>query len=183
MIFAHLPSGYILARSAPSKFSKRWTILAALIGSIFPDIDLAYYWTFGTASSHHDYFTHLPVFWAVVTLGLFLCRGRSILTRKQIQISAVFLSAVWLHLILDTVCGAIAWMYPFSQTKFSFFTHGHPYNFWLWNEVFSWTFSFEFLIFAIAGIVYVQGKRSSGNVASDISVAIKSSPDLSNPAV
>ena len=48
-----------------------------------------------------------------------------------------------MHLILDTVTGGIAWLYPFSDGLFVLLRPIRRFDWWVWNFVCHWTFSFE----------------------------------------
>ena len=72
MFIAHLPAAYLVLKSAPFKLGATAST-AFLIGSIAPDVDMAYFYLIdGRQHHHHDYLTHRPVLWYLVLL-LGLC--------------------------------------------------------------------------------------------------------------
>jgi inner membrane protein len=77
MLIAHLPAGYILGTFARNRWPGRSGVMAAaMLGSVFPDIDMLYFhFVDGRQTHHHAYITHWPLFWAVA--GLWHCRSRN----------------------------------------------------------------------------------------------------------
>jgi hypothetical protein len=69
MLIAHLPAGYLLAKAS------RGRMALCLAGSLLPDLDMLRFWWKGGPVHHHACFTHLPAFWAVLSLGLILRPG------------------------------------------------------------------------------------------------------------
>lgn len=141
MLTAHLPSGYILAKSmtAPT----RPVLGAAVLGGIFPDFDLAYFFFLEKGSAnHHEYWMHMPLFWvlvAVVILPILAWRG-------GLKLGSVFFAAILLHLMLDTVVGGIEWGAPFSDMQFRIFSVPMMYSHWTISFLLHWTFLIEVLI-------------------------------------
>ena len=75
MFIAHIPSGYILAKFLEKKLkatglSKKTFFALLMVGAVFPDLDLFYfYFIDGRSVHHHKYFVHwfsvwLPIFFA-----------------------------------------------------------------------------------------------------------------------
>ena len=59
MFIAHLPSGYIfakaiLARYKFEKISTKTVIVTMMLGAVFPDIDLVYFFLIDHQQVHHD---------------------------------------------------------------------------------------------------------------------------------
>lgn len=151
MFVAHLPAGYILS----SFFKGRSLKAMAMIGSVIPDLDLLYFYSFGgRAVVHHKYWTHMPVFW----LGVFAMACLIIRLRgwKYFQHMIAFFAGTILHLALDSFIGSIYWLYPFSDLALTFFTVPARYDVWQLNFILHWTFLCEMLICVFAAYLYLQ---------------------------
>ena len=145
MLTAHLPSGYILARLIHA--GPPLLIPAAMTGAVFPDLDMLafYFWDHGRIH-HHRYWVHIPFFWAalaIFTLPL-LYRTRYFYT------GIVFLSAIFLHLALDSISGGIMWGAPFNDTLYTIVTVPSAYDHWITSFLLHWTILFEVMIWAVA---------------------------------
>ncbi len=147
MITAHLPAGYVLARS------QRWSGLvlwAAMAGAIFPDFDLLFfYFVDDRAIHHHRYWVHAPAF-AFASSALFYIAAR--LFAPHLRPAALAFGAAWLlHICLDSLTGGIMWLWPFSGDLFRLIEvpgrEGVP---WLVAFLTHWTMVFELLIWAAA---------------------------------
>lgn len=111
MIFAHLPSGYLLGRAL--KRRRGPVMWAALTGSIFPDFDLAWFYLVDHgAVFHHRYLTHIPLFWVWVAA---IVLPMLVITKRPVLPAFAFLAAAMLHLVLDTLSGGILWLWPLSD--------------------------------------------------------------------
>lgn len=144
MIIAHLPAGYILARTTQNP---RGPLLwAALIGSVFPDIDMLWFHLVDNgAIHHHRYWMHAPGFWlAIAAVAIIALRG------PYRALAAMFTASVLLHLVLDTLAGGIMWLWPFSTRLFTLVTVPATQSHWVLSFVFHWTFLAELLLIAIA---------------------------------
>ncbi len=75
MLIAHLPAAYLVFRTvAPSL--PRPVLVAGLIGSVAPDLDMFWFVLIDGSVHHHAFLTHRPVFWGMVLLmGLLVGRG------------------------------------------------------------------------------------------------------------
>lgn len=160
MFIAHLPAGYLLTKNLQKRFEIDRYLFAGLIGSIFPDFDIPYFFLVDHQQTpHHSYWIHLPFYWMLIPLisltFLFLSKKKEYLT-----ITIIFLSNVMLHLILDTVVGKIEWLYPLSTKSFAFFEVPSVYHFWFYNFLFHWTFLFEIAIIVWALFVLLKSKNS-----------------------
>ena len=153
MMIAHIPAGYLATRRlldarAMDGRSLRLLIALGLFASVFPDIDLLYFYLIDNRRTlHHEYWTHIPAFWAVLALGTFaLCR----LARFRLPLLpfAVFFANIFLHMILDTVAGGILWLYPWDSTSFVLVEVPSRFGWWLWNFILHWSFLFELAILA-----------------------------------
>ena len=154
MFIAHLPAGYVLSSFLQRK-SARFALLA---GSIAPDIDLIYFYTFGQrAVVHHAYATHMPWFWIICCLcGIILAR----LCKKNMDtLFLAFFGGTMLHLFLDSFTGGIHWLAPLSDTELIFFTVPSVHSHWTLNFILHWTFWLEIIIILIAGILFLRNSR------------------------
>ncbi|HCU25257.1 MAG TPA: hypothetical protein DF383_09580, partial [Deltaproteobacteria bacterium] len=119
MFVAHLPAGYLGTRAFLRLFKKpaacrgdsskdkdltpKFFLAVGLLGSVFPDLDLIYFYTLDHRQHlHHSYWVHIPVYWlAVFGLGWLGC---SLFRRPTLVLYfAVFCANVFLHLFLDTL--------------------------------------------------------------------------------
>lgn len=163
MLIAHGPAGYLCACAAerfePPSFSpslRRAIFWAFLIGSIFPDLDMFYFYLIDHRQHHHHlYPTHLPFVWLclyALALGLSVVRKR-----KDIAwVASAFAASVFLHLLLDTPMGGIAWLYPLSSRLFHLVTVHPTQSWWFLSFVFHWTFLAELLICLGAFLLFLK---------------------------
>ncbi|RJT38484.1 metal-dependent hydrolase [Mesorhizobium waimense] len=161
MLFAHLPSGYILGRFA----QRRWRMtsgimIAAMIGSVIPDIDMLYFHLVdGRRTHHHAYITHWPLFWAAT--GIFSLSLARWLGWPYLPLIGVFFAGTMLHMVLDTVASPIRWLMPFDCHAFELVTVAAYGN---WVVSFVLTFALELLICAWA--LCLASVRSSPRVGA-----------------
>lgn len=156
MITAHLPSGYLLGRTAQRYTPPHpWVMPAALIGAVLPDFDLIWFYLIdGQAIHHHRYWVHMPGFWLIVALVVLpLLR---IMRRELLPVGRTFFAALLMHLCLDTIAGDIAWGWPFSDGFISLFTVPAAYDSFIWSYLLHWTFSLELMIWAAAIYLYFR---------------------------
>jgi hypothetical protein len=158
MIFAHIPAGYLLA----NVFVKHrgwltWLLWVGMIGGTFPDIDILFdVLRQRDFMGHHISLMHFPVFWsllAAIALILILLSRR----KRWLPIWGVFFSAVFLHLILDTLVGGMYWLAPLSWTPIHLITIPTQRAWWVADFVLHWSFVFEVAIIASAAIVFFRG--------------------------
>lgn len=161
MIIGHLPAGYLSAHllrwgsAAVRAIDRKWIVWAALAGSVFPDLDMLYFYLLDHRQHHHHrYWTHLPIFWLIVLPAVLLVL-RSARREVAFILSAVFGANVALHLLLDSIVGHIWWLYPFVDTPFSLATVPAAYKPWWLSFVLHWSFLLEVALLAAATYVYV----------------------------
>jgi inner membrane protein len=151
MLTAHLPSGYVLARSLPTDIPRLMPV--ALVGALLPDIDMFCFHFFDDkAFHHHRYWVHIPAFWlavAIVALPLAFWLG-------QLRTALVFFAAILLHLVLDTIGGGIMWAAPFSNHLFELVTVPPAYDHWVISFVLHWTFLAELAIWLAALTLWLR---------------------------
>ena len=124
MIFAHLPAGYLISRCVYRKLgcdavSRAAFVLAGLVGAVAPDFDFAYFFLVdGRQHHHHTYFTHFPVFWLalIVVSAIWFCATRF---RFVPALALIFACNGFVHLLLDSIAGGIAWLAPWSIYLYS----------------------------------------------------------------
>lgn len=150
MLIAHLPAGYILGTFARNRWPSRSGIMAsAMLGSVFPDIDMLYFhFVDGGRTHHHTYITHWPLFWAaagIVALAVAKWRGQ----RYLVPVGAFFAAAMT-HMILDTVASPIMWLMPFDRRALEPVAVPAIYRNWVISFMLHWTFALELLIGAWA---------------------------------
>jgi inner membrane protein len=158
MFIAHLPAGYLLTLKLQAWFKTKKYLWLGLVASVLPDIDIFYFLLFdGRRTFHHLYLTHLPFYWAVLALAVYLAL---LLTKqkKLIPAATVFFANIFLHLILDTIVGGILWLYPFSNLSYHLITVPAKYSFWVYSFVFHWTFLLELGITAGALGLFLKKK-------------------------
>ncbi len=153
MIIAHLPLGYLLTKATAkiirTHSNTKGFMVAGLVGSVCPDFDMLYFHFIDNGRHHHhDYWTHIPLFWFGVLLLLAgVCKW---LSPKHLPLIIVFGVNVIAHLITDTLVGDIKWLYPFNDAYYAFFTVPARYQPWWLNFILHWTFLLELSILLTA---------------------------------
>lgn len=150
MLIAHLPAGYIIGSVARTTAPKApGLMLAALVGSVAPDFDTAWFWLVDNGGVHHrTYPTHWPLFWAAVAIVAIPLAA--VLARRWSAAVTVFLLAVLSHMILDSVTAPMFWLKPFSDSAVELVPIPAAYSHWLLSFVLHWTFTLEVAICAAA---------------------------------
>jgi len=150
VIVGHLPAGYLAACALERPFDNDrvvfWSVLA---GSVAPDLDMfRFVFVDGGQVHHHTYLTHDPTLWiGVLALG-FVLTSRVLI---GIGIGGV------LHMLLDTVVGAISWGYGRLSFAGPLVNVPATQEHWVLSFVLHWTFAIELTLCAAA--VYVALKR------------------------
>lgn len=159
MIIGHIPAGYILTKKLQQKFKIKKFLALGLLASIFPDLDIFYfYFVDHRQNLHHGYWIHIPFYWLIISVFTFAVL--TLWNKKEYYFAAlIFFSNVFLHLFLDTIVGKIEWLYPFSSRSIYFFDVPAVHSFWLYNFIFHWTFLFEVAVIAWAVIIFVRRKQ------------------------
>lgn len=156
MIFAHLPSGYLLARGGGYRHGAVMT--AALIGAVLPDLDMLWFHFVDHSQHHHRFWPHIPAIWAVITL-ITLPVSRS-LRPSWFAPLAMGLAGVWLHLILDTWAGDIMWLWPYSDQLFHLVSVPATQSSWVLSFILHWSFLAEVVIILAAISFYFRRERN-----------------------
>lgn len=158
MIIAHLPAGYLLTNAMQSRLKEKSLLWAGLLGSVFPDFDILYFYLIDDRqTSHRQYWTHVPFFWicvACLTLP-FVVRFGGV---KMKRAALFFYANLAAHLCFDTIVAPVYWLRPSNDQSVQFF-HIHiekVFDYWFWNYMFHPFFMVELLICAGAGILWVR---------------------------
>lgn len=168
MFIAHLPAGYIgasLLTQRSSAETRRHLFAPFVIGSVFPDVDMLYFYFIDHGRHlHHHYWTHLPAFWLASLVGLLLV---ALLFRSPriALVASSFVAGVFLHLLLDTPFAGISWFYPFSDHSFYLVSIPATRSWWVWSFVFHWSFLVEIAICIAAVILYFKRRKRRHEVA------------------
>lgn len=163
MFIAHLPAGYLItqivvARCKLHDKASRYAIIIGLTGSVFPDIDLLYFYTIDLRQHHHhSYWTHIPLFW-LASLALFFLALKLMGKSSYALLLLIFGLNVFVHLMLDTVVGDIWWLYPFIDRPFSMFFVPAQYQPWQLNFLLHWSFALELILLCAAYYRFVRRK-------------------------
>lgn len=154
MLTAHLPSGYVLWRSLPRV---KWGMPAALAGAVFPDLDMIWFhFVDNRAFHHHYYWVHVPLFWLAVAAVVLPLVWRTVWRGAAL----VFLAAVFLHLLLDTIAGGILWGAPVSDHLFALVEVPPTQGTWVWSFVLHWTFLLEVAVWIAAMALILRRRRA-----------------------
>ena len=160
MFVAHFPAGYIVSRL----FKDRLCKAAVMVGSVIPDIDLAYFYTFGhRAVVHHEYWTHMPLFW--LTISLLALIVVSFVKWSSHKVVLAFAVGTMVHLFLDSFIGTIYWFYPFSDLYVTFFTVPARHETWQLNFLLHWTFMCELSICVAAAYLFIRQRYRQWRLA------------------
>lgn len=152
MITAHLPSGYILAHALPAA---PFVFPAAILGAILPDFDLIwFYFIDNRAIHHHRYWVHAPGFWLMLAaVGIPLIRQ---FAARFLPAALAFLTAILLHIVLDTLAGSIMWLWPFSNELYVLIDVPATQSHWILSFLLHWTMLAELLIWIVAFILFFR---------------------------
>lgn len=170
MFIAHLPAGYLVTKGLEKALpfeglhtvSRKWLMVAGLLGSMLPDFDMVYFHLIDHRQHlHHGYWTHIPFFWVCV----FLLWGALALIGKRVSLGlyGIVVSAnVFVHLLLDTIVGKVRWLNPFSGRDIVFFHVPSVHDWYMWNFVLHWTFLFEVALVIGASYLLIRSRRVRG---------------------
>ncbi|KAB7615763.1 metal-dependent hydrolase [Amylibacter sp. SFDW26] len=158
MITAHLPSGYLLGKVM--RVDTRVLMFAAMVGAIFPDLDLLWFYYFDEkAFHHHRYWVHAPGFWLLFS-PIIIC-VLAIWNRYILKVFLTFLIGIYLHIFLDTIAGGIMWLWPFSDRLYELVRVQPTHNHFVLSFIAHWTFWLEIIIWILATFLLFRSKRSS----------------------
>ncbi|MBL8506291.1 MAG: metal-dependent hydrolase [Methylobacillus glycogenes] len=163
MFIAHAPSGYLLAQAIIKKcpnigVSTKAILWVGIIGAVFPDIDMLYFYLIDHRQHHHHtYLTHWPISWLVL-LVLALLLSRWAASKNLAKLLGIFAVAGFLHLMLDTLVGDVWWFAPWVDQSYRLFTVEALYKPWWLSFFLHWSFGVELLICLAAAYVYLQNR-------------------------
>ncbi|MBL1406283.1 MAG: metal-dependent hydrolase [Rhizobiales bacterium] len=148
MFIAHLPAGYILGRTLTNKIQSKYVMSAALIGSVFPDLDMFWFYLVDNRQTHHhDYYTHWPVFYI---LALFVSVVVLFAHKRAGQALVAFSLGALLNMILDSFTARMHWLRPFSDAYYVPIKTESIYSHWILNFVLHPWFLVEIAICVVA---------------------------------
>lgn len=157
MILAHLPSGYVLARLR--RAPEGWPMAAALAGSVFPDLDLIWFYLVDDrAVHHHRYWMHAPAFWAVLALVCLPLMARRV--PHLFRAAAFIFAAIGLHLILDSLAGSIMWLWPVSTRLYALVEVPATQAHWMLSFLTHWTMLAELAIILWAAALFLTRPKA-----------------------
>lgn len=159
MIIGHLPAAYILSthlhhRLGTVSGNSTRLIAAGMLGGIFPDFDLLYFYFIDQRQHHHhEYWSHYPLLWLLLLSAAFILWR----LKRGNELSAVlllFTLNAFIHLCLDTPLGSIEWLAPFSHLSFTFYSPSAHFAIWWLNFIFSPPFLIELVLLGWALRLY-----------------------------
>ena len=154
-----------MAKSLEKKFrhnllGKKVFFIVIMIGAVFPDIDLFYFYLFDNRSvHHHKYFLHWFSFWIPIFLISYFYFKFSQYTSRLALIVLLFSGATLLHISLDTFVGDVWLFAPFIDQAYVFFEVTSRYQPWWLNFILHWSFVVELLICFIAMWMYWKDRE------------------------
>lgn len=147
MLIAHGPAGYLIGAGLDRVRRRVDLVIAAVIGSLFPDLDVAGYHAGIVEGFHRATPLHWPAVWfAVIALGFSLRAARPRIGEAVI----VFALSALVHCGLDMMMAPLFWAAPFHWTAYEMVEvpgGWHPY--WL-GFIFYWTFLPEIALWIAA---------------------------------
>lgn len=160
MFIAHIPAGYLAASWLHKRGAVAGGLFAAcIIGSVFPDIDLLYFYLIdGKSHHHHSYWIHYPVLWlALSTLSAawYLISGR----RTAALLALAFCANAFLHIMLDGIVGDIWLFAPWINRHYALATVSPGFSPWWLNFILHWSFLFELLITGLAASIWTRRNK------------------------
>lgn len=158
MLIAHLPAGYLVAQGF-SSLRVKGIVPVALLGSIFPDLDMFYFYLVDNRQHHHhSYWTHFPSIWIL----LMILSACWLYFRRQsgtAVLMLVFSVSGFIHLLLDSVMGDIPWLAPYSTQFYALFTVPANFKPWWMSFILHWTFLFEVAIIIAAAVLFIRNRK------------------------
>jgi inner membrane protein len=170
VFLAHAPAGYLVSRLFGAERARALTI-ACIIGALFPDVDMLWFYFVDDARVHHHrYWIHVPLFWALVSPLLAWHR-----------VGRAFLVGIATHLLLDTIAGDIQWLQPFSDRFVHLVTvPARPGAHWIVSFVLHWTFALEVVLTLLGMIAALAAfRRTCSRATSRSSSLASSAPSMS----
>lgn len=155
MITAHLPSGYLLGKLLSANTPV--VMAAVMIGAIFPDFDLLWFYLIDErAFHHHRYWVHAPGFWVMVCA--ILTPVLAMWNRIALKLFLFFVTGIYLHILLDAIAGGIMWLWPYSNTLFEWVTVTPTHRHFVLSFMMHWTFLLEIAVWIAAIVIFARHK-------------------------
>lgn len=174
MLTAHIPSGYLIANTLPLRtLPTAGSISIAVIGSLFPDIDMVVFFLIDHGSFHHRYYwTHIPAFWLAafaISLVVFAALEKWRWVTVSRNALALFFCGVSGHLLVDTWSGPVLWLYPLTTTPFELVEVPATQSHWVLSYFLHWSFAAEIALWLGAAATFVtvqkQKRRPEGSTS------------------
>ncbi|MCP4404285.1 MAG: metal-dependent hydrolase [bacterium] len=167
MFIVHTPAGYVLTslllKSYSDEFSDKTLkriFYAGIVGSVFPDLDLFYFYLIDQRQHlHHSYWIHIPFYWLLI-IGFCTVAAYAANSKTMLVTTGIVGANIFLHLVLDTLAGKIRWFYPFSRYDVVLVDVTARYQWWVWNFVLHWTFMLEGLLLLLAAVYWRSSRKS-----------------------
>ncbi len=158
MFIGHLPGAYLIFRATTPNLGKL-AFGAAMLGAVAPDIDMLWFYLVDNRGHHHhSYLTHRPIIWA----GFLLCGALLRIWATRAGTALAFFGAGGLvHMVLDSITGEVAWLWPFSSVTHPLVAVQATHSHWILSFLNHWTFKVEIVITVIALCVWVISWRRS----------------------
>ena len=168
MFIAHAPAGYVLTSFLLKSYSDEFSakvfkrlFYVGIIASVFPDLDLFYFYFIDRRQHlHHSYWIHIPFYWLLIVV-CWAVATYSFKSKGMFVAGGIVGANIFLHLVLDTVTGKIRWFYPFSRYDVVLVNVPARYGWWVWNFLLHWTFMLEGLVLLSAFLYWRSGRKSA----------------------
>lgn len=167
MLIAHLPVSWLATRkmlqlpgiSFDIHF-QRTLMIAGVVAGVLADLDLLYFFLVDHQQHlHHDYWTHLPLFWTMLFIAAIAACAVTH-SRRLFNLSLIVYANLMLHMLLDTVTGKIKWGWPFVDHAFYLFEVPARFTPWIVNFVLHWTFGMELALVVLALWIFQRDKKT-----------------------
>lgn len=109
MIIAHGPLGYLVSYLLRQRWTfKRWYYWFGVLGGLFPDIDLFYFYLVDATRSHHQFITHSLLPYGIIWLIGWLIKP------IRLPVTLFVLGSIS-HVLADVATGYVAIFLPLSD--------------------------------------------------------------------
>jgi len=162
MIFAHAPASFLLTYALKKYWQKAlkrkeiiYLYILAIVGGIFPDVDLIYYYLSSATFSHHEVFTHSVLFYLIIC-GIVYFFGY-LKKNNFLRIAAIlFFLGVISHFLADSLGAGIVWLWPFSKTLFGLDSLDWYRGSYLGKNFFVINYGLELLMFILVLLLAIK---------------------------
>ncbi|MFC1679585.1 metal-dependent hydrolase [Elusimicrobiota bacterium] len=143
MLIAHLPAGYLVTKALQRRKAYAAATWIGLLGGVLPDLDMVFFFLDGRRTMHHHYWSHMPLYWAMIAAALYAAARRTSLRREIECVLNLFFANILLHMVLDSITAPMLWLYPFSSRPLELIRIPATHDWWVWSFVFHWSFLLE----------------------------------------